>query len=103
LGFPISAALLDACVLARLADQDGYGYEITQALSERLSTSESTIYPVLRRLLTTELLTTYDQPYQGRMRRYYSLSERGKAQLKQYRTDWREFKANIDGALGKDE
>jgi len=102
LGFPISAALLDACVLARLAAQDGYGYEITQALSERLKTSESTIYPVLRRLLTTGLLTTYDQPYQGRMRRYYSLSELGKTQLKQYRQDWREFKAQIDGALGKE-
>ena len=102
MGFPISAALLDACVLAQLADKDSYGYEITNQLSERLQVSESTVYPVLRRLQTTGLLSTYDQPYQGRMRRYYSLSDDGLQQLEAYRADWQQFKSNINEVLGKE-
>lgn len=100
--FPISAALLDACVLAQLSVRDSYGYEITNELSDRLHVSESTVYPVLRRLQTTGLLITYDQPYQGRMRRYYSLSEAGIRQLTAYRADWQQFKSDIGDVLGKD-
>ncbi|MCL2151189.1 MAG: PadR family transcriptional regulator [Coriobacteriia bacterium] len=103
MGFPISAALLDACVLAQLSERDSYGYEITNILSERLQVSESTVYPVLRRLQTTGLLSTYDQPFQGRMRRYYSLSELGIQQLQAYRTDWQQFKSNVSEVLGKEE
>ena len=102
MGFPISAALLDACVLAQLSLKDSYGYEITNELSERLQVSESTIYPVLRRLQTTGLLSTYDQPYQGRMRRYYSLSDDGLRKLEEYREDWQQFKSNINEVIGKD-
>ncbi|MCL2135976.1 MAG: PadR family transcriptional regulator [Coriobacteriia bacterium] len=102
LGFPISAALLDACVLAKLSDKDSYGYEITNELSDRLRISESTVYPVLRRLQTTGLLSTYDQPYQGRMRRYYSLSDQGAEQLSVFRDDWQQFVDDISDLLGKD-
>jgi PadR family transcriptional regulator PadR len=101
LGFPISAALLDACVLSQLSLKDSYGYEITNELSDRLRVSESTVYPVLRRLQTIGLLSTYDQPYQGRMRRYYSLSDRGAEQLQSYRDDWQQFTSNIGELLGK--
>ncbi|MDR0308839.1 MAG: PadR family transcriptional regulator [Coriobacteriales bacterium] len=100
--FPISATLLDACVLASLSKGDSYGYEITQNLSSRLETSESTIYPVLRRLLTTGFLSSYDQPYQGRNRRYYSISTEGSNQLANYRQSWREFKNQIDSIMGSD-
>ncbi|MDR0459248.1 MAG: PadR family transcriptional regulator [Coriobacteriales bacterium] len=103
MGFPISASLLDACVLAQLHNKDSYGYEITNDLSERLQVSESTVYPVLRRLQTTGLLSTYDQPYQGRMRRYYSLSDEGIRQLEAYRDDWLQFTSNISDVLRKDE
>ena len=102
LSFPISAALLDACVLAHLSIKDSYGYEITQELSKLLQVSESTIYPVLRRLQTTGLLSTYDQPYQGRMRRYYSLSGSGQKQLEVLRSDWQQFVRNVSEVLGKD-
>ncbi|MCL2632394.1 MAG: PadR family transcriptional regulator [Coriobacteriia bacterium] len=102
MGFPISAALLDACVLSQLSKKDSYGYEITNELSDRLKVSESTVYPVLRRLQTTGLLSTYDKPFQGRMRRYYSLSEEGKTQLKAYRQDWQQFMSDISDLLGKD-
>ena len=103
LGFPISATLLDACVLASLSAKDSYGYEITNDLSDRLKISESTVYPVLRRLQSTGLLSTYDQPYQGRMRRYYSLSDQGTRQLEIYRDDWQQFIDDIDSVLGRDQ
>jgi PadR family transcriptional regulator PadR len=99
LAFPISAALLDACVLALLNRGDSYGYEMTQLLQERLQVSESTLYPVLRRLQSAGLLHTYDQPYQGRNRRYYSITDAGTAQLIQYREDWDTFKDQIDSLL----
>jgi len=102
LSFPISAALLDACVLAQLSTKDSYGYEVTQELSSRLRVSESTIYPVLRRLQTTGQLSTYDQPFQGRMRRYYSLSDQGAVQLENYRADWKQFSSNINKILEKE-
>lgn len=102
MGFPISAALLDACVLSQLSDKDSYGYEITNELSNRLKVSESTVYPVLRRLQTTGLLSTYDQPFQGRMRRYYSLSEQGVKQLELYRDDWQQFMDAVSELLRKD-
>jgi PadR family transcriptional regulator PadR len=103
LGFPIAGALLEACVLAKLAINDSYGYEITNELSERLEVSESTVYPVLRRLQTTGLLSTYDQPYQGRMRRYYSISEDGMKQLEAYRDDWQKFMGNVGDVIGRGE
>jgi PadR family transcriptional regulator PadR len=99
LSFPISAALLDACVLALLDHKDSYGYEMTQGLQEGLRVSESTLYPVLRRLQSAGHLRTYDQPYQGRNRRYYSITDAGLAQLAQYREDWGAFKVQVDSLL----
>ena len=68
--FPLGAPLLDACVLAVLEKEDAYGYSLTQRMKEVVELSESTLYPVLRRLQKDGYLTTYDQPYQGRTRRY---------------------------------
>jgi PadR family transcriptional regulator PadR len=103
LAFPISAALLDACVLALLKRGDSYGYEMTQGLQERLPVSESTLYPVLRRLQGAGHLRTYDQSWQGRNRRYYSITSEGGDQLAVYRKDWSEFKAQIDSIVEGDE
>lgn len=66
MNFPLSAGLLEACVLAELNRQDVYGYQLTQQLRQVLDISESTLYPVLRRLQKEACLTTYDQPCQGR-------------------------------------
>ena len=58
--------------------------------------SESTLYPVLRRLMKNELLASYDQEYLGRNRRYYQITEKGKEQLKIYRDEWLIYKDKID-------
>ena len=95
--FTTGAALLDAIVLAVVSKEaDGtYGYKITQDVRQVLEVSESTLYPVLRRLQKDECLETYDQEYGGRNRRYYKLTERGMAQLNLYKTEWKNYSTKI--------
>jgi PadR family transcriptional regulator PadR len=93
--FPISSALLDALVLAVTENEDGYGYKITKDIQAQVSVSESTLYPVLRRLQKNGLLETYDMPYMGRNRRYYRITDSGRKLLAQYRADWLIYKEQI--------
>lgn len=97
--FPVSAALLDALVLSIVAKEDTYGYKITQEIRKAIEMSESTLYPVLRRLLKDECLESYDMEYMGRNRRYYRVSEKGRLQLKLYQEEWKLFKVRIDNVI----
>ncbi|MBP1560308.1 MAG: PadR family transcriptional regulator [Oscillospiraceae bacterium] len=97
--FPVSAALLDALVLSVVAKEDTYGYKITQEIREAMEMSESTLYPVLRRLMKNEYLASYDQEYIGRNRRYYKITEKGIEQLKIYRDEWLVYKEKIDSLI----
>ncbi|QED49355.1 PadR family transcriptional regulator [Cytobacillus dafuensis] len=99
MSFQLGAALLDACVLAILAKEDAYGYSLTQQVREVMDISESTLYPVLRRLQKGEYLTTYDQPFQGRNRRYYRITESGRAKYEELLEEWLEYKQKIDSVL----
>jgi len=94
--FAVSGLLLDACVLGALSNAPNYGYELTQKTQSLLDISESTLYPVLRRLQKDDLLSTYDEPYEGRNRRYYEITDKGLDALAKYREDWQEFKKSID-------
>ena len=97
--FQLGSALLDACVLAVLSKEDTYGYVLTQTIQEIMDVSESSLYPVLRRLQKDNCLSTYDQPYQGRNRRYYSITEEGKAKLGEYINEWLSYKQKVDQIL----
>ena len=97
--FPISAALLDAMVLSLVEREETYGYKITQDMQIAAKVSESTLYPVLRRLQKNGALETFDRAYMGRNRRYYRITALGVAMLRQYRIDWEEHKGQIDSIL----
>lgn len=97
--FSISGSLLDFLVLAVLNHEDTYGYVLTQRVKTVIEISDSTLYPVLRRLMKDGLLITYDQPFQGRNRRYYSITESGKRQLKLFTEEWEQHKSQIDFIL----
>jgi len=97
--FQVSAALLDACVLAILSREDAYGYVLTQNAKEVLNVSESTLYPVLRRLQKEGNLTVYDKPFDGRNRRYYQITDCGKEKLSEYVAQWSEYKEKVDTIL----
>lgn len=72
-----------------------YGYKITQDVRQVLEVSESTLYPVLRRLLKDQCLETYDREYGGRNRRYYKVTEKGMVQLNLYRAEWKSYSMKI--------
>lgn len=95
--FNTGAALLDAIVLAVVSkDEEGtYGYKITQDVRGVLEVSESTLYPVLRRLQKDDCLEVHDQAYAGRNRRYYKLTEKGAAQLNLYKIEWKNYSNKI--------
>lgn len=95
--FNTGAALLDAIVLAVVSkEQEGtYGYKITQDVRGVLEVSESTLYPVLRRLQKDGCLEVYDMAYAGRNRRYYKVTEKGMAQLNLYKIEWKTYSSKI--------
>lgn len=99
MGFPISAGLLDSMVLSVVDREDTYGYEITQFIRSVVDVSESTLYPVLKRLQKNELLETYDKEYMGRNRRYYHVTPKGEKALEEYRRKWKKHKNMVDSIL----
>lgn len=99
MAFQLGAGLLDACVLAVLSRGDTYGYILTQNVRQIMTISESTLYPVLRRLQKDECLTTYDESFQGRNRRYYKITEKGLGKLDEYLNEWAKYKVNVDRVL----
>lgn len=96
----IPTRLLDGAVLAFLKQDDLYGYALTQNVQKVFEISESTIYPVLRRLKKNNYLTTYDEPYQGRNRRYYHITDDGIELLQTIQDEWQGFSTNVDQVLG---
>ncbi len=103
MGFPISSGLLDAMVLSVVNRNDTYGYEITQLLRQAVDVSESTLYPVLRRLQKNGMLETYDREYMGRNRRYYRITDLGSSTLSNYRIEWKDHKAKVDSILKEEQ
>lgn len=99
MAFNTGAALLDALVLSVVSDESTYGYKITQDVRSVMDVSESTLYPVLRRLQKSDCLSTFDREFAGRNRRYYTITPQGKEQLEEYRTAWRVYEQKIDDVL----
>lgn len=99
--FNTGAALLDAIVLAVVSRkmEGTYGYKITQDVRGAIEVSESTLYPVLRRLQKEDCLETYDLAIDGRNRRYYRITEKGRLQLNLYRSEWVVYSGKISHIL----
>lgn len=96
--FNTGSALLDAIVLAVVSKEpEGtYGYKITQDVRQAIEISESTLYPVLRRLQKDDCLQVYDLEFGGRNRRYYKITDIGLAQLKLYVNEWESYYKKIN-------
>ncbi|MCR4899276.1 MAG: PadR family transcriptional regulator [Treponema sp.] len=97
--FTAGSSLLDAVVLSVVSLEGTYGYKITQDVRQVMDVSESTLYPVLRRLQKDGLLETYDMEFQGRNRRYYKITSNGMILLDKYRSEWISYKKSIDKIL----
>ncbi len=98
MAFNTGAALLDAIVLAVVSqdDEGTYGYKITQEVRNAMDLSESTLYPVLRRLQKEGYLEIFDKAYSGRNRRYYKVTPEGYERLLQYKAEWLAYSHRID-------
>lgn len=84
--------LLEVCVLASLRKEESYGYKIISDVSPFIEISESTLYPILKRLEAAGYLTTRSKEYNGRLRKYYMITEAGKARITESLEDLDEFK-----------
>jgi PadR family transcriptional regulator PadR len=93
--------VLDMCVLAMLARQDGYAYDIASRLAQDIGMGEGTIYPLMRRMQADGLVKTYlEESSSGPPRKYYQLTRAGHAALAEQRADWADFVASVARVLG---
>ena len=94
--FPMNTPMFDLLVLSVVEKEDSYGYQISQKIKKVSNTKDSTLYPVLKRLQESECLTAYDQPYQGRNRKYYRITEKGCGQYQVLLTEWDAYRDAVE-------
>ena len=87
----LKRGLLDVCVLAAIQKEDSYGYQIIKDMKPYLELSESTLYPILRRLEAASLLTVYSCPHNGRLRKYYRITPNGLQRIEDFKQEWQEI------------
>ena len=85
--------LLDVCVLAAIQGEDSYGYQIIKDIKPYVDVSESTLYPILRRLEEGRLLTVRSMEHNGRLRKYYHITDAGRGRIEDFKEDWREMES----------
>lgn len=86
----LKRGLLDVCVLASIKDEDTYGYKIIKDIAPYIEMSESTLYTILKRLEASKLLTVRSAEHNGRLRKYYRITESGLGRLEDFKNEWRE-------------
>ena len=89
----IKRGLLDVCVLAAIKNEDSYGYKIIKDIKPYIEISESTLYQILRRLESAEMLTVMSVEHNGRLRKYYHITQNGLERLKSFENEWQEIMA----------
>ena len=92
----LKKGLLEECVLATLYGEPSYGYRILGDINEVVPMTESTLYPILKRLESAGCLVTYSEAYNGRLRKYYMLTDMGKQKLRDFTDEWSKLKAIYD-------
>ena len=87
----LKRGLLDICVLAAIKDGESYGYRIIKDLKPYIELSESTLYTILKRLETAELLTVRSAEHNGRLRKYYQITDSGLTRIEEFKKEWKEI------------
>jgi PadR family transcriptional regulator, regulatory protein PadR len=86
----LKRGMIEACILSLLDKGDSYGYQLIKDLSDVMELSESTLYPVLRRLEAAQALTTYTKEHSSRLRKYYAITETGRHMIDSFLAEWAE-------------
>lgn len=87
----LKRGLLDVCVLKAIKSEDSYGYKIIKDIKPYIEISESTLYPILRRLETSGLLSVHTAEHNGRLRKYYHITELGLKRIEDFKVEWEEI------------
>lgn len=87
----LKRGLLEVCVLAAIKNEDSYGYKIIKDIKPYIEISESTLYPILKRLESAQMLTVKSVEHNGRLRKYYHITKNGLDRLKAFRDEWQEI------------
>ena len=97
----LKKGVLELCVLALLSRSDAYGYEIASRLAQGIGMGEGTVYPLMRRMQADGLVATYlVESSSGPSRKYYRLTDAGRASFETQKTEWTAFSAAVDAILG---
>lgn len=89
----LKRGLLDVCVLAAIQDEESYGYKIIKDMKPYITLSESTLYTILKRLETANMLTVRTAEHCGRLRKYYRITEEGRQRIVDFKEEWQEILA----------
>lgn len=87
----LKRGLLDVCVLAAIKNEDSYGYKIMKDMKPYITLSESTLYTILKRLETANMLTVHTVQHGGRLRKYYHITAAGQRRIEEFKCDWQEI------------
>ena len=87
----LKRGLLDVCVLAAIKNEDSYGYKIIKDMKPYIELSESTLYTILKRLETANMLTVRTAEHGGRLRKYYHITEAGQNRIAEFKNEWQEL------------
>lgn len=89
----LKRGLLEVCVLAAIKNEDSYGYQIIKDMKPYIELSESTLYTILKRLETADMLTVRTAEHGGRLRKYYRITDAGRRRIDDFREEWKEILA----------
>ena len=87
----LKRGLLDVCVLAAIKSGDSYGYKIIKDMKPYIDLSESTLYTILKRLETANMLTVRTAEHGGRLRKYYRITDEGLKRIDDFKNEWNEI------------
>ena len=86
----LKRGLLDVCVLSAIKNEDSYGYKIIKDVKPYIELSESTLYTILKRLEGADMLTVRSVEHDGRLRKYYHITKKGKDRIEEFKSEWKE-------------
>lgn len=99
----LKRGLLDVCVLKAIKTEDSYGYKIIKDVKPYIELSESTLYTILKRLETAQMLTVHTAEHGGRLRKYYHITEKGLKRIEEFKEEWKEIMSIYKFVIKEDE
>ena len=98
----LKRGMLDVCVLAAIKDEDSYGYKIIKEMAPYITLSESTLYTILKRLESAQMLTVRSVEHDGRLRKYYHITDKGRERIEAFKSEWGEVMAIYQFVIKED-